>query len=230
MHGCLKRREPLYKYILFDLDGTLLDTTQGVIDAVKITVKQHGFSMPSDEVLKTFVGPPMQKSMAETFNLDKETALQVANNFRANYKKYSLYKAELYTDVIEMFEKLIDKGFKIAIATNKSHENAEGIIKYFGLDKYCDFYMGSDLTGKLTKADIVEKCIEVLNADKKQTVLIGDSEFDLVGAKQAGIDFLGVTYGFGFKNPEDIQGNLFFNNVKALTDFLTNQKENACIC
>ena len=220
----------MYKYILFDLDGTLLDTTQGVIDAVKITITQYGFSMPSDEILKSFVGPPMQKSMAETFNLDKETALRVANDFRANYKKYSLYKAELYPNIIEMFEKLIDKGFKIAIATNKSHENAEGIIKYFGLDKYCDYYMGSDLAGKLTKADIVEKCIEVLNADKKQTVLIGDSEFDLVGAKQAGIDFLGVTYGFGFKNPEDIQGNLFFNNVKALTDFLTNQKENACIC
>lgn len=226
----LKRRMRLYKYILFDLDGTLLDTTQGVIDAVKITITQYGFSMPSDEILKSFVGPPMQKSMAETFNLDKETALQVANDFRANYKKYSLYKAELYTDVIEMFEKLCNKGFKIAIATNKSHENAEGIIKHFGLDKYCDFYMGSDLTGKLTKADIVEKCIEVLNADKKQTVLIGDSEFDLIGAKQAGIDFLGVTYGFGFKNPEEVQGNQFFNNVKALTDFLTNQKENACIC
>lgn len=230
MHRCLKRREPLYKYILFDLDGTILDTTQGVIDAVKITITQYGFSMPSDEILKSFVGPPMQKSMAETFNLDKETALQVANNFRANYKKYSLYKAELYPNIIEMFEKLIDKGFKIAIATNKSHENAEGIIKYFGLDKYCDYYMGSDLAGKLTKADIVEKCIEVLNADKKQTVLIGDSEFDLVGAKHVGIDFLGVTYGFGFKMQEDIQGNLFFNNVKALTDFLTNQKESSCIC
>lgn len=220
----------MYKYILFDLDGTLLDTTQGVIDAVKITITQYGFSMPSDEILKSFVGPPMQKSMAETFNLDKETALQVANDFRANYKKYSLYKAELYPNIIEMFEELCNRGFKIAIATNKSHENAEGIIKHFGLDKYCDFYMGSDLTGKLTKADIVEKCIEVLNADKKQTVLIGDSEFDLIGAKQAGIDFLGVTYGFGFKNPEEVQGNQFFNNVKALTDFLTNQKENACIC
>lgn len=226
----LKRRMRLYKYILFDLDGTLLDTTQGVIDAVKITITQYGFSMPSDEILKSFVGPPMQKSMAETFNLDKETALQVANDFRANYKKYSLYKAELYPNIIEMFEELCNRGFKIAIATNKSHENAEGIIKHFGLDKYCDFYMGSDLTGKLTKADIVEKCIEVLGADKEQTVLIGDSEFDLIGAKQAGIDFLGVTYGFGFKKPEEVQGNQFFNNVKALTDFLTNQKENACIC
>lgn len=220
----------MYKYILFDLDGTLLDTTQGVIDAVKITITQYGFSMPSDEILKSFVGPPMQKTMGEVFDLDKETALLAANDFRANYKKYSLYKAELYPNIIEMFEKLIDKGFKIAIATNKSHENAEGIIKYFGLDKYCDYYMGSDLAGKLTKADIVEKCIEMLGADKAQTVLIGDSQFDLNGAKQAGIDFVGVTYGFGFKNPKDIQSNLFFNNVPALTNFLTNQKESSCIC
>ena len=90
--------------------------------------------------------------------------------------------------------------------------------------------MGSDLAGKLTKADIVEKCIEALDADKPQTVLIGDSQFDLNGANQAGIDFIGVTYGFGFKNPKDIHSNLFFNNVEALTDFLTNQKESSCIC
>lgn len=220
----------MYSTILFDLDGTLLDTTIGVIDAVKITIEQYGFTMPSDEILKSFVGPPMQKSMAEKFNLDKETALKAANDFRANYKKYSLYKAELYPGVIEMLEMLHNKNFQIAIATNKSHENAEGIIKHFGIDKYCDFYMGSDLSGKLTKVDIVEKCIEVLNSDKVRTVLIGDSEFDSVGAKQAGIDFIGVTYGFGFKTHNDIPNSISFNNVYDLTTFLTNQKETPCVC
>lgn len=220
----------MYNTILFDLDGTLLDTTNGVVDAVKITIEDYGFEMPSEEILKTFVGPPMQKSMAEKFNLDEAYALKVANKFRANYKKYSLYNAELYPGIIKMFNRLKSNGFKLAIATNKSHENAEGIIKHFGLNKYCDFYMGSDLDGKLTKADIVEKCIEVLNADKKRTVLIGDSEFDSVGAAQAGIDFIGVTYGFGYKCAEDVKGNYCFNSVADLDEFLNKQKEIVKIC
>ncbi len=220
----------MYNTILFDLDGTLLDTTNGVVDAVKITIEDYGFEMPSEEILKTFVGPPMQKSMAEKFNLDEAYALKVANKFRANYKKYSLYNAELYPGIIKMFNRLKSNGFKLAIATNKSHENAEGIIKHFGLNKYCDFYMGSDLAGKLNKADIVEKCIEVLNADKKRTVLIGDSEFDSVGAAQAGIDFIGVTYGFGYKCAEDVKGNYCFNSVADLDEFLNKQKEIVKIC
>lgn len=220
----------MYNTILFDLDGTLLDTTNGVVDAVKITIEDYGFDMPSEEILKTFVGPPMQKSMAEKFNLDEAYALKVANKFRANYKKYSLYNAELYPGILKMFNRLKSNGFKLAIATNKSHENAEGIIKHFGLNKYCDFYMGSDLDGKLTKADIVSKCIDILDANKNKTVLIGDSEFDLVGANQVGIDFIGVTYGFGFKSDVDKSKNKYFDNVFELDEFLNKQKEIMELC
>lgn len=220
----------LYNTILFDLDGTLLDTTSGVISAVKRTIQQYGFKMPSDSILKTFVGPPMQKSMAENFNLNSDEALKVANEFRANYKEYSLYDAQLYPGIISLLENLKRNGFKIAIATNKSHDNAESIIKYFQIDKYCDYYLGSDLGGKLTKADIVSKCISVLCADKTKTVLIGDSEFDLVGANQVGINFIGVTYGFGFKSKVDKSKNMYFDNVFELDEFLNKQKEITKLC
>lgn len=220
----------MYNTILFDLDGTLLDTTSGVISAVKKTIEQYGFEMPSESILKTFVGPPMQKSMAEKFNLNPQEALKVANDFRANYKKYSLYDAQLYPGIISMLDDLKCNGFKIAIATNKSHDNAEAIIKYFQIDQYCDFYMGSDLDGKLTKADIVSKCIDILDANKNKTVLIGDSEFDLVGANQVGIDFIGVTYGFGFKSDVDKSKNKYFDNVFELDEFLNKQKEIMELC
>lgn len=220
----------MYNTILFDLDGTLLDTTSGVISAVKKTIKQYGFEMPSESILKTFVGPPMQKSMAEKFNLNPQEALKVANDFRANYKKYSLYDAQLYPGIISMLDDLKCNGFKIAIATNKSHDNAESIIKYFQIDKYCDYYLGSDLGGKLTKADIILKCLDILCADSSKTVLIGDSEFDLVGANQVGIDFIGVTYGFGFKPGVDKSKNMYFDNVPELNEFLNKQKEIIGLC
>lgn len=223
----------MYNTILFDLDGTLLNTTEGVIDAVKITLKDFGLNLPPDKSLQSFVGPPMQKSMAETFKLDSITALKIANKFRENYKKYSLFKAALYPDVVEMLKNLKDNNFKIAIATNKSHNNAEEIIKHFKISDYCDYYLGSDLEGKLSKTDIINQCINTLKAEKSKSVLIGDSKFDSTGAEEAGIDFIGVTYGFGFKTSDDfkhIKNKCYFNNIKELENFLINQKRVINIC
>ena len=83
----------MYKNILFDLDGTLLDTTIGVIEAVKITINELGLPSLKPEVLATFVGPPMQSSLMKHFGMEPERALECANMFRANYKKYSLFSA-----------------------------------------------------------------------------------------------------------------------------------------
>lgn len=193
-----------YKAVLFDLDGTLLDTTEGVIAAVKKTILKNGFAMPDDATLKSFVGPPMQKTMGEVFHLDPETALRVANEFRSAYKD-SLFQAKLYDGVIELLEKLHDASIKIAVATNKSHQNAMDIIERFGIKQYCDYAQGSDLEGKLSKKDIIEKCIEALECKKSETVLVGDSVFDLLGAEQAGVDFIAVTYGYGFKIGEKLE-------------------------
>lgn len=186
-----------YNAVLFDLDGTLLDTTEGVVAAVRKTILDNRFPMPDEDVLKSFVGPPMQKTMGEVFNLDKETALQVANEFRENYKS-SLFQAKLYDGVSEMLQSLRKSGRKIAVATNKSHQNAMNVLERFGILQYCDFAQGSDLEGKLSKKDIIEKCIQALDCNRKDVVLIGDSIFDLQGAEQAEVDFAAVTYGFGF--------------------------------
>lgn len=207
-----------YKAVLFDLDGTLLDTTEGVLAAVRKTISDHGYPMPDADVLITFVGPPMQKSMTEVFGLAPETALRVANEFRENYKA-SLFQAKLYDGVHELLESLQRSGIKIAVATNKSHENAMEILEQFGIMEYCDCAQGSDLGGKLSKKDIIEKCIQALDCDKGETVLVGDSIFDSQGAEQAGIDFIGVTYGFGFTE-ETVAEFPLARNCREIGDFL----------
>lgn len=194
----------MYKAILFDLDGTLLDTSSGVIEAVKRTIARLNLSALSDEAVQQFVGPPMQQSFQKFYDFGPDRALEAANLFRTNYQKYSLFKAELYDGVIDMLEKLKSLDIKMAVATNKSHDNAVLITEYFGISRYCGFIMGSDLEGKLTKADIMEKCLAELNAEKNETVMIGDSEFDLAGAQATKIDFIAVTYGFGFKNKTEL--------------------------
>ena len=192
----------MYKAVVFDLDGTLLDTTSGVIYAVELTIKQLGLPRPADDVLKTFVGPPMQLSFEKHFGMEKERALECANLFRANYRDHSLLIAELYPGVMEVLGCLKNKGYKLALATNKSHDNAMAILKHFGVADYCDFMMGSDLAGKLKKADIIEKSLEAIGVEAKDAVYVGDSIFDYEGAQKVGMDFIGVTYGFGFREGE----------------------------
>ena len=188
---------PYYRAVLFDLDGTLLDTTEGVIAAVRETIESHGLPMPDDATLKTFVGPPMQKTMSTVFGMDGPDALRIANEFRRNYKEY-LFNASLYPGVKSLLRSLALNGVKIAVATNKSHDNAMAILKEFDLMEYCDYAQGSDLEGKLSKKDIIDSCIEHLGVNAEEVVFVGDSEFDSTAAEQVGVDFLGVTYGFGF--------------------------------
>lgn len=221
----------MYKTILFDLDGTLLDTTIGVIEAVKITIEQLGLPMPSSEFLSTFVGPPMQSSFMKHFGMEPEKALECANLFRANYKKYSLFSAEPYPGVLELLRALKAKGYKIAVATYKSHENAMTILDKFEISQYCDFAMGSDLEGRLTKTDIVNECIKQLAADRTSTVLIGDSNADSRGAYEADIDFIALTYGFGFKSPADLQNIphvAVCKNIEELASYLSVALEKVC--
>ncbi|EAI2862152.1 HAD-IA family hydrolase [Campylobacter jejuni] len=215
-----------YKNILWDLDGTLLDTNIGVIKAVRKTIEMLHYDMPNDEKLKKFVGPPMQESFEKYFGLSQEEALKNANIFREFYKDY-LYEAKHYNGVLESLQRLKERNFKIAIATNKSHENAINILEKFGILKFCDFAKGSDLKGELTKTDIVKECLNYLNAKQEESVLIGDSIADAKGAKENNIDFIAVLYGFGFKSAEDlkdIQHIANFKDVFALSDFLLDYK------
>lgn len=214
----------MYKAILFDLDGTLLNTTRGVISALKKTLKELALTIPPEEEIKKFVGPPMQLSIKNYYGFDSDKALEVANIFRKNYKGKYLFDADLYPNVKESLESLKSKKIKLAIATNKSHDNAVELLKKYEIDQYCDCIYGSDLDGKLQKADIIKKCLETMAVSKTKAVYIGDSIFDLKGAQKVGIDFIGVTYGFGFRSKEEIKyHNCIYtaNTLGEVRDFLS---------
>lgn len=209
----------MYKAIIWDLDGTLLDTTQGVLFAVNETINQLKLSMPSEQVLCKFVGPPMQLSFEKYYGMDEDKALEAANLFRKIYKENSLLKAELYPDVMEVLSTLKNKGYRMAVATNKSHDNAMQILQYFGIADFCDYMKGADLKGKLKKSDIINACIRKMKLNPDESLYIGDSIFDYEGAKQTGLNFLGVTYGFGFKENEEYEFDTIYS-LKQLIDML----------
>lgn len=195
-----------YEIAVFDVDGTLLNTKEGVLASVKEVILKHGLDMPSEEVLDTFIGPPIQDSLARTFDLDKEKADELAAEFRMIYKGPNLLKATPYEGIYELMDELVKRGVQIAVATYKRQDYAEDILKHFGFDRYSDILYGSDFEGKLKKVDIIRKCmVDLGSEDYSNAVMIGDSWHDANGAKLLGVDFLGVTYGFDFHSKADVE-------------------------
>lgn len=194
-----------YEIAVFDVDGTLLDTTEGVLAAVKYTISEMGLAPLREEQLLTFIGPPIQDSFAKAYHLEGEILQTIATCFRNRYKDYELFKAAPYVGIYDVFDALSDRGVKLAVATYKRQDYAEAILRHFNFDRYTNILYGADHENKLKKVDIIRKCMDDLGIhDYNRAVMIGDSSHDAIGAKQIGMDFIGVTYGFDFKQPSDV--------------------------
>jgi phosphoglycolate phosphatase len=217
-----KERTVLIKGVLFDLDGTLLNTTEGVLDSAKYTAKKMGYNELPNEILIKFIGPPIQESFKIYYGSNSETAQKAANIFREHYKNEDLFKAVPYDGIIEFCNWLKNKKYRIAVATYKREDYALNLLHHFNFAKYCVSIHGADNENKLSKADIAQICIEEMACKRDEVVLIGDTEHDAVGAEKAGIKFIGVTYGFGFKTIDDVKAYKhigYANNVSELYKF-----------
>lgn len=197
--------EHQFKVAVFDLDGTLLDTSEGVLASVKYTIDKFGFEMLSDEKLNTFIGPPIQNSFANAYGLKGSILQEIATVFRNRYKDVDLLKAKPYDGIYDVFRALLDDGIKPTIATYKRQDYATTILTYFGFDKYTNIMYGADHENKLKKKDIIEKALVDARVNNfEHAVMIGDSDNDAIGAYEIGTKFIGVTYGFGFKVMSDV--------------------------
>lgn len=190
--------------VLFDLDGTLLDTTDGVLESAEFAAKMMGYDLLPRETMLRFVGPPIQESFIRYYGTDKTVAQQAANIFRDYYKENALFKARPYDGLDGLLRTLRDEGVAIGVATYKREDYALSVLEHFGISQYCRSMHGADDFNRLTKADIVEMCIAELGVPKYDVVLVGDTEYDAIGAVNAGVDFIGVTFGFGFKTESDV--------------------------
>jgi len=194
-----------YKAALFDVDGTLLNTREGILDSVKATIRHFNLPELTKENEKYFCGPPIQKSMMMVYGYTKEQAQEFANVFRDRYSQHEfLFKAEHYDGMMELLDNLKAAGIKIAIATYKREDYALDLVTKFGFMDYAQVAHGGDNFNKLTKADIIRKCIDEMGLTPEECVMIGDSDNDAIGAQGMGCPFIGVTYGFGFTCKEDV--------------------------
>ena len=192
----------MYRGIIFDLDGTLLDTSEGVLSSVRHTIKTMGYRELPEETLLTFIGPPVKRSLMEHYGLDDAEADRATAVFRDQYKNVDLLKARPYDGILPLLERLKSQGFLIGVATLKREDYALTILEHFGIAERCDLICGSDFASKMQKTDVLDKCLKGLNLSPAEAVLIGDTASDGSGAKCSGTDFIAVTYGFGPSDPD----------------------------
>lgn len=187
------------KAVLFDLDGTLLNTGEGIACSVFHTISVMQLPPISSEEVSAFIGPPIQESLKRHFGLSDEDVQKGADIFRTYYKDRALFKADLYPGVIDLLKLLKQKDFLIGVATYKREDYAIRILNHFGILEYCDVVHGADNENKLRKSDIIHLCISGMSVNINNVVLVGDTDHDLKGAEEADVDFIAVTYGFGFR-------------------------------
>ncbi|MCD7780637.1 MAG: HAD hydrolase-like protein [Candidatus Gastranaerophilales bacterium] len=211
-----------YKAVIFDIDGTLLDGKEGILSSVASTIKYYNLKKLTDSELLSFVGPPIQNSFMKLYGVDKITAQKYADYFRLKYANGDVFRAKVYDEIYKLLELLKQKEYILSVATYKRQDYAADLAKHFNFDKYFDFIFGADNDNKLTKKDIIEIAIKSCNCKSNETIMIGDSCHDGQAANELGIDFIGVTYGFGFKNKDDVlQYNpvLIAQNVNEIIEF-----------
>lgn len=194
----------MLKNVIFDLDGTLLDTSEGIVESVRYAAKKLGFDELGHEALLSFVGPPIHNSFIKHYGCDVDTAQNAVNIFRDYYKNKALFLAEPYEGIYDLCNNLQSQGVKMSVATYKREDCAIELLRYFHFDKFCVSMHGADNNNVLKKEDIVRLCMREMNATNEDCVLIGDSDNDAKGAVKANTAFVAVTYGFGFKSKEDV--------------------------
>ena len=194
-----------YKAILFDLDGTLIDTSDGIINCYKHVMDIMNLKRIPGDTLRTFIGSNLFNAFKNNFNIDDNEARLAVQKYRKHYAEKGLYESKLYPGIDETLYSLKQNQYLIGIATLKLETLAQKIIDHFKLNSFFNCISGIDESDSLTKENIINNCLNNLSVENSNDVLmVGDTVGDAVAAAKCGVDFMAVTYGFGLKTRDEL--------------------------
>ena len=184
--------------ILFDLDGTLTDSEEGILRSAQYMQEKMGLRVWDWEELRFMMGPPLIESFTKGFGMPLEEAEKGVVVFRERYSTVGLFENKVYPGIVEMLEELKAKGKRMAVATSKKEDLAVRILEHFGIAKYMEV-IGGDVreAGRDTKAKVIDYVLETMQAEKEDVIMIGDRKYDINGAHALGIPCIAVEWGYG---------------------------------
>ena len=197
----------MYRYIFFDLDGTLTDSKEGVVNCVRYAAQKLGGPQLDDETVLKFIGPPLQDSFMRYCGFSAEKGLEAVQVFRERYVPVGQYENRPGPGLVEMCRRLREKGYVLALASSKPEEMCVPICEKFGFAPSMETITGSPPVGDWEKTDVIRETMRRLglsSADKPSILMVGDRKFDVLGAKECGIDCVGVEF-FGYAAPGELE-------------------------
>ena len=211
----------MYKIILFDLDGTITDSGPGILNSIIYSLNKMGFSIPDDDTLNKFIGPPLIASYAKYCGMTDEQTHEALALYREYFVDKGMFENSVYEGIEDVFRSLKADGCRLVVATAKPDEFTKKILDYFNLTDYFDLIAAATMDEKRnTKDAVIGWALDQLNIteeNKSEVVMVGDRSQDISGAKMHGLNTIGVLYGYGSekelseagadhlaKRPEDI--------------------------
>lgn len=189
-----------FDYAIFDFDGTIVDTGEGILKSLQYAFDFFTDEVPSFEDLKVFIGPPIHYSFTHFFGVPESEVEDYIKKYRERYSEIGIYECELYDGMLELLNKLKENKIKVGVASSKPQIFIERLMDHFDLTSYFDFICGtsSDDCKHIGKKDLVEKCMRNLGAkDLDKVIMIGDRYFDIDGGNEAGVYSCGIAHGYG---------------------------------
>ncbi|QWH11875.1 HAD family hydrolase [Bacillus mycoides] len=192
----------MYTTFLFDLDGTLTDPKEGIINSVLYTLEKIGIEEVNISELDSFIGPPIQQSFVDRYNMNEIEVERAVFYFREYLKQSGLLENKVYDGIPTLLQELKDAGNHLFVATSKPTVFAKQVIEHFQLTSFFEEIVGSNLDGtRIKKEEIIAHILQTNEElQKEKMVMIGDRKHDVIGANSNGIVSIGVLYGYGNEN------------------------------
>nr|WP_283773015.1 HAD-IA family hydrolase [Acinetobacter amyesii] len=194
------------KNILIDLDGTLTDPKVGITTSARYGLAKIGHPISDETNIDWIIGPPLKASLAKILNVDVHNVLadQALLGYRERFAVTGLFENKVYPAVADTLATLQQQGFRLYVATAKPTVYARQILEHFDLAQYFTVIYGSELNGERTnKGDLIEYILQQEQLDAKECVMVGDREYDILGARRNAVQSIAVSYGYG--SAEEIQ-------------------------
>lgn len=211
-----------YDAILFDLDGTLTDSAEGIVNSVRYALRSYGIEESDTAALMRFVGPPLAFSFREYYGFSEERAEEAVTRFREYFTEKGILENRVYDGVRELLVALKAEGKRLAVATSKPQPLAERVLHNFALYDLFDVVSGASYDERsMNKATVITAALDALGTPPSRVLMVGDRVYDVVGARECGVDACGVLYGCGTRE-EFVEAKYIAENVNDILHFACN--------